>query len=123
MLFKAGKVVVVGNVPDAYDKVVILKLVVMMITAVGDFDQPGLKINALHVALKELHTFKKLADRIDDVRHVQIAGRDLVKHGRKEEEIVVIDERDLDVRIPSDGPFHLKCGVETAEAAAENDNP
>ena len=82
-----------------------------------------MEVNAVHVTLKELNTFKKLADRIDDVRHVQIAGRDLVKHGRKEEEIVVIDERDLDVRIPSDGPFHLKCGVQTAKATAKNDNP
>ena len=38
MLFKAGKVVVVGDIPDANDEVVILKLVMMMITAMGDFD-------------------------------------------------------------------------------------
>src|SRR5439155_2557380 len=108
MLFKAGKVVVVGNVPDANDEVVILKLVMMMITAMGDLDQPGLEVNAVHVTLKELNTFKKLADRIDDVRHVQIAGRDLVKHGREQEKVVVIDERNLEVWISSDRPFHLK---------------
>src|SRR5215831_12551857 len=59
VFLKAGQVVVVGDVPDAYDKVVILKLVVMMITAVGDFDNSGLEVNAFHVALKELNTFKK----------------------------------------------------------------
>src|SRR5215813_12841549 len=108
VFFKAGMVVVVSGVPDAYDKMVILKLVVvMMITAVRDFDQPGLKVNALHVALKELHTFKKLADRIDDVRHIQIAGRDLVKHWREEEKVVVVHERNLDVPTSSDRPFHL----------------
>src|SRR5262249_13251269 len=82
-----------------------------------------LKINAFHVTLKKLNSFKQLPDGIDDVRHIQITGRDLVKHRREQEKVVVIDERNLEVWILSDRPFHLECGVQTAKATAKNDNP
>src|SRR5262245_19664201 len=123
MLLKPRKVVVVGDVTDTNNKVVVLKLVVMMITAVGDLDQPGLEVNAFDIALKELNTLKKLADRIHDVRHVQVAGRNFVKHGCEEEKVVVVHERNIDVRISSNGPFNLQCRVQTAKPTAKNDNP
>src|SRR5215510_5542167 len=122
VFFKARKVVIVGDVPDAYDKVVILKLVVMMITSMGDLDQPGLEINAFHIALKKLNPFKQLPDGIDDVGHIQIARSHLMKHRCEEEKVIVIDERNFEVPLARDGPFHLKSGVKTAKATAKNDN-
>ena len=123
MLLEAGKVVVVCDVPDANYQAVILQLVMMVITPVRNLDHLFLEVNAFHVTLKELYMFKKLADGIDDVRHVQVAGRDFVKHGREEKKVVVVHECNLDVRISSDRPFQLKSGVQTPKAAAENDNP
>src|SRR5215470_13852643 len=119
VLFKTRQIAIVRDVADANDEVVIFKLVMMVIDTVGDLDSSVFQSNAVDITLKKLNAFKQLPDGIDDVRHIQIAGRHLMQHGCEEKKIVVIDECDLDLWIPRDGPFHLECGVQTAKATTK----
>jgi hypothetical protein len=50
------------------------------VRAVGDDNLFRFEIDLLHVAEEQVHAFEHLADGVDDVRHVEVAGRDLVQH-------------------------------------------
>src|SRR5207249_1870054 len=79
ILFEARQIVIVRDVAQTDHQVVVLQLVVMMVGAMRYFDRLRFESDPLHVALKELNTLEELADWIDDMRQVQVAGGDFVK--------------------------------------------
>jgi hypothetical protein len=54
----------------------------------------------------------------DQVRDVDVAGRDLVKHRREEEEILTADQRDLCGAAQE--PLEMKRRIDATKAAAEH---
>ena len=68
---------------------------------------------------KKCVAFEHLAHRIDDVRHVEVAGGHLVQHRREGEEVLAVDECELNVGVTAELFLQLDGGVESAEAAAE----
>ncbi len=98
---------------------VVRQLVAVVVRAVNDRDLLVLQIDALHVAEEEMRSLEHLADGIDDVRYVEVTGGHLVQHRRKGEEVLTADEGDLDLRVAAELFFQFDGGVESAEAAAE----
>jgi len=57
------------------------------------------------------------------MRQVQVAGRDLVQHGRKEEEVLAVDEGHLDIQVTGQGLLQLQRRVEAAKSTAQDQDP
>src|SRR6266704_2590603 len=78
-------------------------------------------IDLVYVAAKKIDVADHLADGIDDVGQVQIAGRDFVQHRREQKKVFTVYDRNFKARIlPS---FKFERGVKSAEAAAEDEHP
>src|SRR5258707_3608641 len=81
------------------------------------------QINLVHVAHDNLNATEQLPQRIYDVGDFEIAGGDLVKHRRKEEEVVAADQANLDLLSRQHrGQQFLQAhgGVNATETAAED---
>src|SRR5688572_3640347 len=94
----------------------------MLALAMRDFDFVGVEVDRFDIADKKLRSLQKLADRIQDVGRVEVAGGYFMQHWSKEKEIVAVHQRYLDIRIRTELFFQFSGGVETAEAAAEDHN-
>jgi hypothetical protein len=77
-------------------------------------------IDLVHVAAEKIHASDHLPDRINDVRQIQIACRDLVQHRRKQKEILAIYDSDFESGVPTSLEFQRS--VKTAKSAAENEH-
>jgi len=75
-----------------------LERVMMMIEAVRNNDPPLLEADLKDFSGKKVDAPQHLADRIHNRREIQVAGCDLVKHGREQEEVLAINEGNLDGR-------------------------
>src|SRR5262245_20544059 len=84
-------------------------------------DSPRVEINRLNIGLKKLHMSKNSSKRIDDVARIKIARGDFVQHRRKQNEILVTDQRHLDVRSARQPFVELYCPVKPGKSAAGND--
>ncbi len=93
------------------------------LSPVGDDHPPRLEVHRLHLALDELHPPEEFPDRVHDVRHVEVAGGDLVEHGREEEEVLAVDERDLEARVMGQSFLEMEGGVDAAEPASQDQDP
>src|SRR4051812_45322610 len=80
------------------------------------------EVDGFNFPFKEIYFPQKLANGIDDVREVKVAGSDLVQHGGKEKEVLTIHERDLDIRILVQLPLEFEGRVEAAETSTQNEN-
>ncbi|MFN8643862.1 MAG: hypothetical protein U0802_20205 [Candidatus Binatia bacterium] len=88
--------------------------------AVGDGHHPRAQVDVQHLSVEERGAAEQLADRVDDVGEIEVGGRHLVQHRREEEEVVLVDQRDLDGRVAAEEPFELHHRVDPAEPAAED---
>src|SRR5947209_19746648 len=84
-------------------------------------DSPRVQINRLNIGLNKLHMTKNAAKRIHDVARIKISGRDLVQHRRKENEILVTDQRHLYVRSARQPFVEVHCRVKPGKSATSND--
>src|SRR5437870_11753525 len=75
-------------------------------------------IDLAHIAAEKIHAANHFTDRINDVRQIQVARRDLVQHWREKEKVFAIDNRDLKARISA--LLKLQGRIKPTEAAAEN---
>src|SRR6266699_7043962 len=75
-------------------------------------------VDLVHIAAEEIDVPNHLTDRINDVRQIQIARRDLVQHWREKEKVFAIDNRDLKARISP--LLKLQGRIKPTEAAAKN---
>src|SRR3954454_15449880 len=69
----------------------------MAIKAMSHLNPPTHKIDLLYFPFKERDVFQKLSNGVDDVGQIQIAGCDFVQHGSEQEEVFLVDQRDLNL--------------------------
>ena len=62
-------------------------------------------------------------DRIHNRCEIEVAGSDLVKHGRQQEEVLTIDERHHDGGISSDFLFQFHGNRKPGKPSAKNEYP
>jgi hypothetical protein len=108
----------VGDAPQREDEMVVLQGMRVPSLCMPHDDSAPREIDVLHLSDEEHRTPYHPANRGHDVSQVQVARRDLVKHRREEDEVVVVDDRDLD-RCPSrQRLLQLDGRVHPCEAAA-----
>src|SRR5258706_5027485 len=93
-----------------------------MMYAVGKRDSPFHQIDCVDFGLQEVDMLEHLAERTDNVRHLQVACRHLVQHGSEQDKVFATDERHFDVRVGSNSFIQMECGIEATKAATENQN-
>src|SRR5271167_713186 len=101
---------------------VIFQRVVVMIETMGNDDLFGGKVDRFNLAGEEVNPLEHLANRVDDGSKVEVARRHLVQHGREEEEVLAVDQRNLDVRVASERFLELHRRIQASESAAEDQN-
>ena len=99
---------------------IVRQLLLLSLQTVGESDLPFRQINRFHVCLDEADVFEHLAERADDVRHLQVASRHLVQHWGEQDEVLTTDESYLNVRFCGNSLVQMQRGVEAAKAATEN---
>src|SRR5207247_9825061 len=77
-------------------------------------------VDLVHVTAEKIHAANHFADRINDVRQIQIARRDLVQHWGEKEKVFAIDNCDLKAR--TSALLKFKRRVKPAEPAARNED-
>ena len=99
---------------------IVFQRVRMPIEAVRDNDLFFVDVDLVHVATEKIHVTNHFADGIHDIGQIQIAGRDLMQHRCKQEEVLAIHDYDFEARIPA--LLELQRSVKSAEAAAKNED-
>src|SRR5262245_34591061 len=102
------------------NQVVVFQFVVMMLRAVKNGYSFGSKIDALHIAIKEVHAFQHFAKGIHDIGEIQIACRNFMQHWSEEKKVFSIDECYFGVWIAGERFFQLQCSIEASETASKN---
>src|SRR5438552_19202409 len=97
---------------------IVFERVRVPIKAMRNNDLLFVDIDLAHIAAEKIHAANHFTDRINDVRQIQIARRDLVQHWREKEKVFAIDNRDLKARISA--LLKLQGRIKPTEAAAEN---
>src|ERR1700739_398498 len=90
------------------------------VRSVSDDDLTFYNGDRSNFSLEEVNMLQHLTNGIDDMGQIEIARRYFMKHRCKQEEIVLVNERDFEIGIAAF--FELKCGVDAAEPTAENEN-
>src|SRR5215831_1117664 len=98
-----------------------LELKLLIRYAGSAMDSPGVEINRPNIGLKKLHVTKNSSKRIDDVARIKISRCDFVQHRRKQNEILVTDQRHLYVRSTREPFVELYCRVKPGKSATGND--
>jgi hypothetical protein len=83
----------------------------VMLRTVHYLNPLGGNIDSPHFPVEEIHLSKEFADGIDNMRDVHIAGRNLMQHGRKKEEVFAVYESCFDVRQARQDAFKFQSGV------------
>jgi hypothetical protein len=65
---------------------------------------------------------KQLAKRIADVRRLEVSSCHLVKHRRKESEVIPAGEGDLDIGALCRGAVEVSRGLYASESATQNND-
>src|SRR5262249_12995393 len=63
---------------------------------------------------------QQLANRIQDVSHVEVAGSDFVQHRGEEEKVLPIHQGHVDVRIAGERFLKLERSIDPAEPTAKD---
>jgi hypothetical protein len=90
------------------------------IEAVRNDDLFPVDVYFVHVTAEEINVPNHFANRINDVRQIQIARRDLVQHWREQEKVLPIHDGDFESRIPA--LLKLQRRIKSAKSTTENEN-
>src|SRR5436190_13051388 len=115
-----GQVEKVRYRSERQNKMIVFERVRVPIKSMRNNDLFFIDVDLVHVTAEKIHAANHFADRINDVRQIQIARRDLVQHWREKEKVFAIDNCDLKARISA--LLKLQGRVKPTEAAAENKN-
>src|SRR5262249_25101904 len=85
-------------------------------------DSPRVQINCLNIGVNKLHVTKNAAKRIHDVARIKIARCDLMQHWRKENEIVVTDQRHFHIRATREAFVEVYCRIKPGKSTTGNDD-
>src|SRR5215470_1693515 len=72
--------------------------------------------------MKEVDLVKELADRIDDMRDVDVACRNLVQQGCKQEEVFTVDQSCFGVGNVREGALKFQGRVQPAKSCSQNND-
>src|SRR6516162_9469400 len=92
----------------------------VMLRTVHHLNPLGGKIDSLHFSVEEIHLSKEFPDRIDYMRDVHVARRNLMQHGRKKEEVFAVYESCFDVRQARQYAFKFQRRVKPAESCSQD---
>src|SRR5881392_1669941 len=113
-----GQVEKVRYRSERQNKMIVFERVRVPIKSMRNNDLFFIDVDLVHVTAEKIHAANHFADRINDVRQIQIARRDLVQHWREKEKVFAIDNGDLKARISA--LLKLQGRIKPTEAAAEN---
>jgi hypothetical protein len=122
MFFQARQIVEIRDGTQSEDYMVVVEFVMVVVKTMGDRHPFRLNIDRVHLTRKEIHPSQKLAYRIHDVAEIEIAGRHFVEHGRKQKEVVAVNQRDLDIGPTGQHPLEINGRLQATESAAENED-
>src|SRR5690242_3872556 len=91
-----------------------------LVNAVRNRDLAFLQVNLFHVRLQKSHVPQHLSKRTDDVGKVEFPCRHFMQHGSEQHEVFAIDERHFNVWIGGDGFVQVQRGIQSSEAAAQD---
>jgi len=123
-LLQSRKIEEVGDRAETEHEMIEFQLVIVTLPfeTVRHDDELSIEVDRFDVAIEKANALEHLAHRIHDVRDVEIARGHFVQHGREQKEILFIHERHFDVRIAGQGLIEMQRSIESAKAAAENDD-
>jgi hypothetical protein len=90
--------------------------------SVGDRHLPSRKVDRFDIAIQNGYMPEQLAKWIADVGRIEIASRHLVKHRRKESEVIPAYEGNLDIGAFCRGPVEVSRGLYASESAAQDND-
>jgi hypothetical protein len=90
--------------------------------SVGDRHLPSRKVDRFDFPTQNGYVPKQFAKRIADVGRLEVARCHLVKHGRKESEIIPADEGDLDIGALCRSPVEVSRGLYPGESTPQNND-
>ena len=122
VLGEAGLAREARHVAERDDEVVVLERQRPRPEAGAHGDDLVLEVDRLHRACVEVRARAEPADRRNDVEDPDAPGDDLGEHGLEHEVVVLVDERDLDVRVVLQELLEGDGGVDAAEASPEDQN-
>ena len=122
VLFQAGHARKVHHGAESHDEIVVFDVLKRRAKSGARDDHFAIEIDRLDFAHVQVRVPAKPSNRIDDVLNFDAAGNHFRQHGLKDEIVLTVDQRGLDFTPASEYLFQIHCGVDTAEAATENDN-
>src|SRR6516225_10755031 len=92
----------------------------VLVEPVRDNDTVTGQVDGLNITLKKPDVSQHFANRIYDVREIEVARCHFMQHRREKEKILLTDQRDFEIGIAA--LFELERRVETAEAATKDED-
>jgi hypothetical protein len=90
--------------------------------SIGDRHSPSRNVDCFDFPTQNGYMPKQLAKWIADVGGLEISDCHLVKHRRKESEVIPADEGDLDIGALCRGQVEVSRGLYASESATQNNN-
>src|SRR6266480_2739164 len=115
-----GQVEKVRYRSERQNKMIVFERVRVPIKSMRNNDLFFIDVDLVHITAEKIHAANHFADRINDVRQIQIARRDLVQHRCEQKKVLAIDHRDFELRIAT--LLKFKRRVKPTEPAAKNEN-
>src|ERR1700756_4303149 len=101
---------------------IVLQNLQILVVALRNCYSTVWQIEFIHIANQHLNTAKQLAQRIYDIGNLEITRRDLMKHRREQEKVVAANQANLDRAFSRHQFLKMYRSINSAEAAAENDD-
>src|SRR6516162_213715 len=121
MFLHSGKPIGIRDGPQPQNQKSEFEGMRVVVEAMGNNDPLLFEINLVYFPWQEVHTTQHFADRIHNCCEIQIAGRDFVKHWRKQEKVLTIDQSDFHRRITAKFSLQFHGHREPGKTSAYNE--
>src|SRR6266481_2514725 len=101
---------------------IIVELFRVVAVTARDQDPLVWQVNLVHVTHQYLDLMEQLPKGIYDIRDLQVARCDLVKHRCEQEKVVATNQANLHCAFSRQQFLEMNGGINPAETTAENDN-
>src|SRR5687768_15834321 len=118
VLLESWQAVKVRNRAESHDEVVVRQSMDVSLGPVFYRNGAAVAVDRVDLSDEDRRMAHESPQRTDQMRDVDVAGRDFVKHWREEEEILTADKRDLCGAAQE--AFEMKRRINATKAAAEH---